>query len=107
MGDLSPLGKFGRCGHEFEFDLLLAQDRMRGGKRHFARLLLGANPDGAGAADQGEGIVADDLGGALEFELDGVVGKWADGAELIGDAQDDASGVGAVGNQAWCRPEAE
>ena len=39
---------------------------MRGGERDRAGLFFGADPDGAGAADQGEGIVADDFGGAFE-----------------------------------------
>ena len=64
-----------------------------------AGLFLCANPDGAGAADEREGIVADELGRAFELEGDGIVGEGADGAELVGDAEDDAGGVGAVGDE--------
>ena len=37
--------------------------------------------------------------GTFQREDDGIVGVGADGAELIGDAQDDARGVGTVGYQ--------
>ncbi len=91
------LGDFRGSGGEFELELLGAEIGVSGGKFYGAGLFFGANPDGAGAADQGEGIVADDFGGAIEGEFDGVVGEGADGAELVGDAEDDTSGVGAVG----------
>jgi hypothetical protein len=67
------------------------------GKAHGARLLTGANPDGAGASNERERIVADEVGGAFEGEGDGVVGIGANCAELIGNAQDDARGVGTIG----------
>ena len=69
-------------------------------KPHGSGSFLGANPDRAGAAHQGEGIVADNLRRAFQFKLDGVVGKGPDGAEFIGHAQDDASCVGSIGDQA-------
>ncbi len=37
--------------------------------------------------------------GPRKLEADGVVGEGADGVELVCDAQDDARGVGSVGNQ--------
>ena len=77
--------------------MLLPQLRVRGGEAHGAGLFFGADPDSAGATDQGEGIVADNFGGAIEFQFDGIVGEGADGAEFVGDAQDDASGIGAIG----------
>ena len=88
---------FWGSGGDFELELLGAEIGVGGGESYGAGFLFGADPDGAGAADQGEGIVADDFGGAIEGELDGVVGKGVDGAEFVGDAQDDAGGVGAVG----------
>ena len=66
------------------------------GEIHLAGLLAGANPEGACTSDQRKGIVADELGGAGEFEADGVGGEGADGVEFVGDAQDDAGGVGTV-----------
>ena len=58
-----------------------------------------AQPDGAGASDQSEGVVADEVGGAFEFEDDGIVGKGADVSELIGNAEDDACCVGSVSDE--------
>ena len=62
-------------------------------------MLAGANPDGACTANQRERIVADKLGGAGEFEADGVGGEGTDGVEFVGDAQDNASGICSIGNQ--------
>ncbi len=74
---------------------------MRGSKPDGPGLLFGSNPNRAGSADQGERIVPDKFGGAFQFELDGVVGKWADGVKLVGHAQHDPGGVGAIRNQAF------
>src|SRR5258705_2808007 len=59
------LGDFRGSGGEFELELLGAEIGVSGGKFYGAGLFFGANPDGAGAADQGEGVVADDFGGGL------------------------------------------
>jgi hypothetical protein len=45
------LGDFWGSGGEFELELLGTENRVRGGEFHRAWLFLGANPDGAGAAD--------------------------------------------------------
>ncbi len=79
--------------------LLGAKIRMRGGESHCAWLFFGANPDRAGASNQREGIVANDFGGAFQFELNGVVCEWPDGAKFIGHAQDHASRIGTIGVQ--------
>src|SRR5436309_3839670 len=66
-GSLHPrLGNFPRRGSEFELDLLGAEIGVSGSEFHGAGLFLSANPDGAGAADQRERIVADDFGGRSE-----------------------------------------
>ena len=62
----------------------------------YAGLLACANPDGSGAADEREGIVTDEVCRTFEREGDGIVSVGADGAELVGDAKDDAGGVGSV-----------
>ncbi len=49
---------FRRRGYELKLDLLLTEHGMRGGERDGAWLFLGANPDGARAANHGERIVA-------------------------------------------------
>ena len=72
---------------------------MGGGEADGAGEFAGAKPDGSGASDESEGIVADEIDGAFEFEGDGVVGVGADIAELVGDAEDDACGVGSVGGE--------
>ena len=59
----------------------------------------GADPDGAGAADEGEGIVADDFAGAFESELDAICGEVAKVAVFVVDAEDNADGVGAIGDE--------
>ena len=59
----------------------------------------GADPDGAGAADERKWIVADDLRRARELQSNCVVDERANGAELVGDAQDYARRVGAIGDQ--------
>src|SRR5580704_8936613 len=66
---------------------------------HFPWLLLSSNPDCARAADQRKGIIADDFGWTVQFKLDRGIGKWTDVSEFIGDANDNASRVGAIGNQ--------
>src|ERR1035441_5141426 len=85
-------GGFGWGGLDVEVDVLDAEDGVMGRETHLAGLLTGANPDGACAADQREGIIADEMGGAGELEADGVVGEGADGVEFVCDAQDDAGG---------------
>src|SRR5438128_59605 len=62
-------------------------------------LFLGTNPDCARSADQGERIVADDLGRTFELELNGVVGKRANRAEFISDAQNDSRTVSSISDQ--------
>ena len=62
-------------------------------------VLLGSDPDRACPADKCERIVADDLCRPLKREDDRVVGVWANGFELICDSENDAGGVGAVGEQ--------
>ncbi len=69
------------------------------GEPESAGLLACAQPDCAGSADEREGIVADQLSRAFQCKGDGIVGVGADGAELVGDAKDDAGGVGSVGVQ--------
>ena len=55
---------------------------------------------------QREGIIADDLRRAVEFQLDGVIGKGPNGAEFVGYAQNHARRVRPVGIQLQCRPGA-
>ena len=64
---------------------------------HRSRLFFRANPDRAGAADQRERIVADNFRGPFQLQLDGIVRKRPDGAKFVGHAQNDASGIGAIG----------
>ena len=57
------------------------------------------DPDCSRASDQREGIVADDFGRPGKLKSNGIVGKRLNGVELIGDAQDYARGVRAIGRQ--------
>lgn len=66
------------------------------GESQGARLFPCANPDGSRSADKRERIVANQLAGTFQCESDGVVGVGADGAELIGNTEDDARCVGSV-----------
>jgi len=95
----SASGGFGRSGLDIEVDVTGAEDGVMGGEAHLAGLLSGANPDGACASDERERIVADEMGGSGEFEADGIVGEGANGVEFVGDAQDNACGIGSVGDQ--------
>ena len=83
----------------FELKRLGTQSWMLGRKMNRASLLFGADPDCPRATDQGKRIVADDLGRALQREVNGVVGVGADGVELICDTENDTGGVGPVGEQ--------
>src|ERR1035441_1467326 len=67
------------------------------GEPHFSRLFSSAYPDGARSSDKREGIVADQLSRARQFETDRVVCKWADRVEFIRNAQHDPRCVGTVG----------
>ena len=69
------------------------------GESQSARLFSGAKPDGAGAADERERVVTDELAWTFQRKGDGVVGVGADGAEFIGNAKHDTGGVGSVGVQ--------
>jgi hypothetical protein len=91
-------GCFRRGWGNLELDVLRAEIGMVCGEAHFAGYFAGANPNGAGASDEREGIVADELSRAGELEVDGIVGEGTDGVEFVGNAQDNASGVGSVGN---------
>src|SRR5205085_9327724 len=84
---------------ELNFYLLSPESRVSGLEHNFACLFLCANPNRSGSPNQRERIVANDLGWAFQFEFDGVVGEWTDGTELVGDAQHNAGGVGAVGDK--------
>src|ERR1035437_872330 len=92
-------GCFGWGRRDLELDVLDAEVGVVRGEAHLAGFLGGANPDGAGAADEREGIVANQLGRAGEFEPDRVAGEGADGVELVCDAKHDAGGVGSIGNE--------
>ena len=89
-------GPFSRGGGDLQLDVLGAEDGVMGGEAHLAWLFRSANPDGAGAANERKGIVADEFGRAGEFEADGVVGERADGVEFVRDAQHDAGGVRSI-----------
>ena len=89
-------GCFWRGWGNLELDVLRAEIGMMCGKARLAGLLAGANPDRAGASDEREGIVADELSGAGKLKADSIVGEGTDGAIFVGDAQDNASGVGSV-----------
>src|SRR5882762_961012 len=93
------LGNFRPSGCDFDMQLLFAEFGMCGCQRHGSRLFLGADPDGASAADQGKRIVPNDFAWAIQVEPDGVVGKRADPVELIGDTQHDPRRICAVGNE--------
>ena len=73
---------------------------MRRGKPDRPRLFLGANPDRAGSAHQRKRIVADQLRRAFQLKLDGVVGERPDGVKFVSHAQDYASRVGSIRDQA-------
>src|SRR5438128_5444693 len=73
---------------------------MRRRKPDRTGLFFGSNPDRSGAAHQSEGIVADQLRRALQVKLDGIVREWPDGVKFIGHAENHASGVSPVCNQA-------
>src|ERR1700675_4859512 len=93
------LDDFWRTGSDFNAQLLRAQLRMCGREPDRSRLFLRANPDSARSADQRKGVVANNLRGAFQVQLDGVVRKWPDGVKFIGYAQNDAGGIRAIRNE--------
>src|SRR5271154_279305 len=97
MPDAAKLGLLRRHSRNLKLHLLLAENWVPGCKPRCAGLLFGANPDGAGAANHGKRIVTDDFRRAFELKFDGIVGEGADGAILIGNADDHASGIGTIG----------
>src|ERR1019366_8387608 len=85
-----------RCRKQIDFDSLHTEAWMFRGEPQSARLFACANPDGARSADERKRVVANQLSGTFQRKGDGIVRVGADGAELVGDAQDDAGGVGSV-----------
>src|SRR5271165_392075 len=73
---------------------------MRSRQSNRSALLFGSNPYGAGATHQGKRILSDNFGRPLDFQLDSAGRERLDGIKLIGHAQDDASGIGAIADQA-------
>ena len=69
---------------------------MFGRQANIACRFACSNPDCTGATDECKRIVADDLGGAFESKRDRVVGVGPNGAEFVGDAEDDTGGVGTI-----------
>ena len=70
---------------------------MDGFKAHLARFFLRPNPYRAGASDQRKWIVAHDFGGAFDFELDRIIRKRPNCAELVGNPQNYAGRVRTIG----------
>src|SRR6202012_387377 len=62
-------------------------------------VLPSANPDCACACHQGEWVVANQGCRPRELQLNGVIRNGANATELVGPAEDDAGGVGAIGSQ--------
>src|SRR5713101_4914865 len=63
-------------------------------------LFFGPNPDRSCATDQREGIVSDKLRRALQFKLDRVGSEWPDGVKFVCDAENHASRVSPVADEA-------
>src|SRR5262245_712184 len=72
---------------------------MYGSQSNFSRLLFGTHPDCASASDQGKRIVANNFRRPFDAELDCIVSKRTYCVEFIGDAQNYASSIGAIGDQ--------
>src|SRR5215471_4931137 len=62
-------------------------------------LLPGTYPDCAGSTNKRKRIVADDLRGAVQLKLDGIIREGPDCTKLVGDAHDNAGRIGAIGDQ--------
>src|SRR6478609_1886126 len=93
----SGLYRLGLTGGKCDRESLFAETRMGRSKADGACEFPRTNPDRARASDEREGVVSNEFCGALELEYDGIVRVGADAAELVGDAQDDAGGIGSVG----------
>ena len=78
---------------------MYAETRVDSSQFCFAGHLEGANPNSACAANERERIVADDLRGAREFQADCVIDEGLNCTELVGDAEDHARRVGAIGDK--------
>lgn len=93
------LGGFWRTGRGLEQDCLAAEHGVGCGEADGSGLFGGPDPDGTGATDEREGVVADEGRGAFKMEDDGVPGEGANAAELIVDAEHDAGSVGTIGDE--------
>ena len=82
-----------------ECDALATKPRVCSRQPDRPGLLGDADPDGASASDKREGVVADECGGAFKVEKDRVIGVSPYGSELVRDAEDDAGGIGSVGEE--------
>jgi len=92
-------GQFRRAGFHIQANLLLAQRRMIGAKRDDASVLSSANPDCAGTANNGEGIVSNQAGRTLQLKRDGVGSEGTDCAEFICNCENNPGRVRAIGDE--------
>lgn len=90
---------FARSRGDGEGHTLFAETRVLRSEMNRTCALPCPDPHRASAADEGEWIVADQFCRTLEGEGDGIVGVGAHGTEFVGDTQDYAGGIGAVGNE--------
>ena len=68
---------FGRGRVDFDGDGLRTEAWVLCGEADVAGLLTGSNPDRAGTADEGEGIIANEIRRPFDREGNGVVGLVA------------------------------
>src|SRR5208282_103061 len=96
MDSCTNLDSLLSAGDNRDFRLLFSQSRVGGSDTNLSRFFLGSNPNRTGSSDQRKRIIANDRGGAFQFELDRVVRKRLNRAELVGDAQNQTSAVRAI-----------
>jgi hypothetical protein len=70
-----------------------------GGDSHPSWLWFRSDPNRSRSSDQRKRIIANDLTGAFQLELDRVVGKGPDRSEFVGNVQNQTSSVRTVGNE--------
>src|ERR1017187_866947 len=95
----APSGCFRRNRGDLKLHGLYSECGVMRSEPDLTRLLGSAYPYGARTPNEREGIIADERGRPRQFESNGIFGKRPDGVEFVGDAENDARGVGSVGNQ--------
>src|SRR5947208_962939 len=72
---------------------------MSGREPDFSRLLLSADPNRAGSANQRKGIIPNQFGRAFQLKLHRISREWPNPVKFIGDAQNHARGISTVSHQ--------